>query len=103
MSNIQLLRYNIEPGRMDDFIGWWRGLVPIREQYGYRLLFALADRENHQFVWAVEHDLPMEEAEAVYRRAPERDEHWLTNPDVVVSSVVNVVDPIMTAWPGSAG
>jgi hypothetical protein len=102
MGHIQLRRYTIEPGRFDDFLEFWRGLLPIREQYGYRVLFAFVDREHNQFVWAVEHPDPLEVAESVYNTSPERLEHVTTkNPRVVTNLVVSEVEPEVS-WRSSA-
>ena len=34
MTTIQLRRYTIETGRMDDFIAWWRSIIEPRAKYG---------------------------------------------------------------------
>jgi hypothetical protein len=95
MGHIQLRRYTIAEGRFDDFLVFWRGLVLIREQYGYAVLFAYADRVNHQFVWAVEHPDPLEVADPIYNASPERTEHLKTNPGVVRTILVSEIDPII--------
>ena len=46
METVQLRRYVMEPGRMDEFLTWFPRLLPVRQQYGFRVLFALADREH---------------------------------------------------------
>ena len=56
MRTVQLRRYEIKPGEMDDFVAAWRGVVPVREQYGFAVAFAVIDREQNEFVWAVTHD-----------------------------------------------
>jgi hypothetical protein len=40
VETIQLRRYTIAPGRMDDFIAWWRTLIGPRSQYGFRVVCA---------------------------------------------------------------
>ena len=66
MTTIQLRRYAIEPGRMDDFVAWFPSITEPRSKFGFRVVFAYADDENDQFVWAVEHDGDFDAAEADY-------------------------------------
>ncbi len=91
MPTIQLRRYAIEPGRMDDFIAWWRSILEPRAKYGFRLAFAYADEEHSEFVWAVEHDGDFDGAEAEYTASPERAKAFESNPNVVKSMVVSKV------------
>ena len=56
MATVQLRRYQVKPGEMDDFVKWWPGLLPAREQYGFEVLFAFVDESTNQFVWAVSHE-----------------------------------------------
>lgn len=91
---IQLRRYTVQPGRMDDFISWWHSIVGPREKYGFRVVFAYADDENNQFVWAVAHDGDFDGAEAEYMASPERAEAFSTNPNVLTGSVVAKVRAI---------
>jgi antibiotic biosynthesis monooxygenase (ABM) superfamily enzyme len=91
MTTTQLRRYDIEPGRMDDFLAWWQSILGPRQQYGFRVAFAHADDENSQFVWAVEHDGDFDAAETEYMASPERAEAFDTNPNVVTKHVVSKV------------
>ena len=91
MGTIQLRRYAIEPGRMDDFVAWWPSIVGPRAQYGFRVVFAYADDEHDQFVWAVEHDGDFDTAEKEYVASPERAEAFATNPNVVTGTVISKV------------
>ena len=94
MGTIQLRRYTVEPGRMDDFIAWWHSIVGPREQYGFRVLFAYADDDNNQFVWAVENDGDFDVAEKEYVASPERATAFESNPGVVTGMMVAKVRPI---------
>ena len=94
MGTIQLRRYSIEPDRMDDFVTWWHSIVGPRAQYGFRVLFAYADKENDQFVWAVENDGDFDAAEKEYVASPERAEAFAKNPNVVTSMVVSKVERV---------
>ncbi|MEL4358844.1 MULTISPECIES: hypothetical protein [unclassified Luteococcus] len=48
-------RYSIVGG-WDDFLQIWRQIVPVREKYGFRCLFAVADRPKDMFTWAFDFD-----------------------------------------------
>ena len=91
MTTIQLRRYTIEPGRLDDFVAWWPSVLEPRAKFGFRLLFAYADAENDQFVWAVAHDDDFDAAEKEYSASPERTKAFESNPNVVKSMVVSKV------------
>jgi hypothetical protein len=75
----QLRRYEINPGEMDDFLVAWRGVVAIREQYGFRVVFAYVNDEANEFVWAIAHDGDFDAAAEAYYASPER-EHVSPNP-----------------------
>jgi hypothetical protein len=96
MSHVQLRNYTIKPGMMDEFVTWWQGLMPLRAPYGYRIVFAFADRANNQFLWAVEADKPFAELDPVWESAPERAEHFKSNPGAVASMVVT--EPESISW-----
>jgi hypothetical protein len=53
----QLRDYLIKPGHMDDWLAGWRaGILPLREQEGFRILGAWVDRPHDRFVWLVGYD-----------------------------------------------
>lgn len=71
----QLRRYEIEPGKLDEFVEWFHTLVPARAHYGLTLDFAYADHENSQFVWSTSYDGDLAAFKAVeetYHDSPER-------------------------------
>jgi hypothetical protein len=72
MTSVQLRRYEIKPGEMDAFLAAIRPIFGVREQYGFRVLFALVDDERNEFTWAVSHDGDFAAAEAEYYDSPER-------------------------------
>src|SRR5829696_751695 len=72
MTSVQLRRYVIKPGEMEAFLDAVRTAFPIREQYGFRIAFALVDEERNEFTWAVTHDGDFAAAEAKYYESPER-------------------------------
>ncbi|MCP5029467.1 MAG: hypothetical protein GY929_24615 [Actinomycetia bacterium] len=72
---VQLRRYEVEPGRLDDLVAWFPKIIPVRQQYGFTVDFAYADHDNNQFVWAVSHPGSVEDYEAAmksYDTSPER-------------------------------
>ncbi len=98
MTTVQLRRYQVEPGRMADFLAWFPALRPVREQYGFRLLFAYADEVNDTFTWAVEHDGD-EDAfrarEATYNASPERARVFETFPRCIPHQEVGFVRDVL--------
>jgi hypothetical protein len=72
MTSVQLRRYEINPGEMEQFLDAVRAAFVVREQYGFRVAFALVDEERNQFTWAVTHDGDFASVEAQYYASPER-------------------------------
>jgi hypothetical protein len=88
METVQLRRYVMEPGRLADFLAWFPTLLPTREQFGFRVLFALAEHEHETFTWAVAHDGDEAEflaAEKAYHDSPERAAVFQTFPAGIAS------------------
>ena len=79
-----LLRvYNIRPDGWEQFLELWRRIVAIRRRFGFNVLFALEDREENVFTWAVQHDGDIDEVAERYYADPERKEleiigEWVT-------------------------
>jgi hypothetical protein len=99
VTTVQLRRYQLEPGRMADFLAWFPGLVPVREQFGFRLLFAYADEANETFTWAVEHDgdeAAFREVEATYNASPERAQAFETFPKGIATMEIGFVRDVLT-------
>ena len=68
-----LLRvYNIKPDGWDQFLEIWRRIVAVRRRYGFEVLFALEDREENVFTWAVSHSGDIDEVAERYYADPER-------------------------------
>ncbi|MDO5287735.1 MAG: hypothetical protein Q4G45_13070 [Actinomycetia bacterium] len=59
-------RYRIV-GSWDDFLAVWRRIVPVREQYGFRCLFAVRDQPTDMFTWAFDFAGAWEEFPAAQR------------------------------------
>ena len=66
---VQLRHYPIKPGQMDRFLNTFPKILAVRETFGFRCLFAFADREKNDFIICIEGDL--DEAEARYAASPE--------------------------------
>jgi hypothetical protein len=79
---------------MDDFVEWWRPLVPARKQYGFEVVFAFADRETNQFVWAVSHDGDFTTAEKAWLESPERAAIFEGAPQRIDQVFLAFVDPV---------
>ena len=98
MTTVQLRRYDVEPGRMADFLAWFPALAPVRGQYGFRLLFAYADEVNDTFTWAVEHDgdeSAFRAGEATYNASAERAEVFETFPRCIPRMEVGFVRDVL--------
>ncbi|MCW2696042.1 MAG: hypothetical protein JWR62_1127 [Modestobacter sp.] len=98
MTTVQLRRYDVEPGRLADFLAWFPGLAPVRAQYGFRLLFGYADDANSTFTWAVEHDgdeAEFSQVEAAYNASPERAAVFETFPACITATQVGFVRPVL--------
>ncbi len=97
-TTVQLRRYTIEPGRMAEFAAWFPGLVPAREQFGFRVREAWVDEANHAFVWSVELDgdeARFTEVEAEYNASPERAAVFTTFPRVITAQLNAFVRPAL--------
>ena len=98
MTTVQLRRYRVEPGRMSDFLAWFPTVLPVREQFGFRIVFAYADHALATFTWAVAHD--GDEAEFLaalerYDASPEKATAFETFPRVVTEQVNGFVDDVL--------
>lgn len=73
---VELRDYTIKPGHVDDWLaGWSGGVVPLREQCGFRIVGAWTDRSCDRCVWVVAYDGVdgFDAAEARYHALPERN------------------------------
>ena len=94
---VQLRRYELVSGEMDGFLEWFPRIVAVREQYGFTVEFAYADRENNEFVWAVSHPGDFEAAFEVFVNSPERAAAFEGQPtrvgEIHLAMVETVVPP----------
>src|SRR4051812_32818447 len=94
MPTTQLRRYEIESGKLDEFLAWWPSVLPAREKYGFSVGSAYADHEHSQFVWTVTHEgdeADFKAAEQRYLQSPERAQAFETHPDVIQRQTVALV------------
>lgn len=95
---IQLRRYELVDGVMDDFLAWFpEWIVPARAAHGFRIEFAYADREVNEFVWAVSTPGDAEAFAAIEERylvSPERDAAFAGQPKRVAVHHVRLVERI---------
>ncbi|MDE1193061.1 MAG: hypothetical protein PW786_13095 [Arachidicoccus sp.] len=98
MSVIQLRRYQFRKGVLPDWAVHWRENVrPLREQFGFTVVFAYADYENNQFVWAVRFDGTAEELavrDQEYHDSPEWAARLGGKNGGMVSATIAIVDEI---------
>ncbi|QHC67949.1 hypothetical protein Q0F99_05550 [Rathayibacter oskolensis] len=96
---IQLRRYELVDGVMDDFLAWYRAkIIPAREAHGFRIEFAYADREVNEFVWAVSAPgdaAAFGEIESVYLASPEREAAFAGEPKRVAVHHVRLIERIV--------
>ena len=98
MTTVQLRRYEIAPGRMADFLEWFPTILPVREQFGFRVLFALASEEFSTFTWAVAHDgdeAAFLEVEQRYTASPERATAFEAFPQCITDKQVGFATPVV--------
>ena len=98
MSTVQLRRYTMEPGKLGAFLEWYPTIVRVRQDFGFRVLFAYADRENETFTWAVEHDGDADEfrsVEQVYNASDERARAFETFPAGIARMEIGLVEDVL--------
>jgi NIPSNAP len=75
VTEYQLRIYKIRIDRMAEFTeGWRTHIVPSRERFGFKIVTALANTENGDFVWLLRWDGPeeYEAADRAYYESPGR-------------------------------
>jgi hypothetical protein len=71
----QLREYTVKPGEMAQWIEEWRSrIVPLRLEFGFRILGAWTVDATDQFVWIIGYDGPKswQEADSDYYQSSER-------------------------------
>ena len=76
MNSVSQLRiYRIKEGKMEEWLeGWTRGVLPLREKFGFRIDGAWVVRGENIFVWILTYDGPegFEARDRAYYASPER-------------------------------
>jgi hypothetical protein len=96
METVQLRRYVFEPGRLPAFLDWFPTVLPVRAQFGFRVLFALADHEHETFTWAVALDgdeAEFQQVQEAYTNSPERAAAFSTFPAGIASQEIGFATP----------
>ena len=77
----ELRSYKIQSGRLNEFAAAWKkGVVPLREQYGFSLHGAWAVDDTDEFIWVLGH-ADVESFESANRRYYESDARKSLDPD----------------------
>ena len=74
-KQFQLREYTVQPGEMAEWLEEWQTrIVPLRKQFGFRVIGAWTVEGTDQFVWILAYDGPTswEEADADYYQSGER-------------------------------
>ncbi len=91
MTTTQLRRYRIQPGEMEAFVEWWAGIVPVRNHFGFKVLFAFVDESKNEFVWAVSHHGDFDEVDRAYKTSPERAAVFADTPRRTIEAFISKV------------
>lgn len=98
MTTVQLRRYRLEPGRLPEFLAWFPTVLPVRAQFGFRVVFAYADHALDTFTWAVAHDgdeAAFTAAVQAYDASPEKAAAFETFPRVITEQVNGFVEDVL--------
>lgn len=95
-KTVQLRRYEIVPGMLEEFRGWLNTeVLPIRKQFGFQVEFMYLDNANSEFIWAVSVNGSIDdflEVENAYDASAERKLAGEKRPDCLVSVDTKFVD-----------
>lgn len=96
---VQLRRYEVVEGQMDDLIEWFPTIAAVREKYGFKVEFMYADRENNELVWAVSHPGDFDAAFEEFAGSAERAAAFDGQPTRVSAAHVAMVDAVIPPSP----
>lgn len=95
-KTIQLRRYQIAPGMLEEFRAWLnKEVLPIRKQFGFDVEFMYVDNQNHEFIWAVSVQGSPEdflEVQTRYDASDARELAGTKKPDCLLSVDVKFVE-----------
>ena len=96
---VQLRRYEVVDGQMDDLIAWFPTIAAVREKFGFKVEFMYADREHNELVWAVSHPDDFDGAYEEFAASPERAAAFEGQPSRVSEAHVAMVDVVIAPSP----
>jgi hypothetical protein len=96
---VQLRRYEVVEGQMDDLLTWFPTIIAARAKFGFKVEFMYADREANELTWAVSHPGDFDAAFELFAASPERAAAFEGQPARVSTMHVAMVDTIIA--PGS--
>ena len=95
-KTVQLRRYQIVPGMLEEFRAWLnQEVLPIREKFGFHVEFMYVDNKNSEFIWAVSVQGSLDdfsEIESRYDTSEERAAAGTKRPDCLLSADTRFVD-----------
>lgn len=94
----QLRRYQIEAGKMFEFVeAWTQGVVPLRDHFGFEFHGAWVVEETDEFVWIIGHDHPegFEAADREYYASPERAKLSPDPAEFVQIAIQSLATPVL--------
>jgi hypothetical protein len=88
---VQLRVYEIEPGRLHDFVAeWHEHVVPLRRAHGFEVVAAWASEQDDTFAWVIAHDGDFAAADATYYGSAERNQ-LEPDPARLIAAIVKTV------------
>ena len=92
---VQLRRYLIKEGRLDQFITEWKtGVVPLREKFGFIFLGAWSLPESNEFVWVIGCRGDFNDTDLAYYESDDRKQ-LIPNPAVHIDETHHSVAEIV--------
>jgi hypothetical protein len=98
----QLRIYTINRDRLDDFVDAWRkGVVPLRQKFGFKVEGAWVIRERNEFVWLMSYEGPddWETAESAYYASAQRAAVEPDPAQYIAQPEGWFIEPVLTASP----
>ena len=89
---VQLRRYEVIAGQMDDLLAWFPTIIGVREQFGFKVEFMFVDRDRNEVTWAVSHPGDFDAAFEVFAASPEREAAFAGQPNRVSTMHVAMVE-----------
>jgi len=57
MTEYQVRTYYFKPGKLAEFLPvWHQRVVPLREEFGFKVLYGWANAEESEFIWLLSYD-----------------------------------------------